>query len=67
MFQDNIYCHVVSGLGAGLFAVICGSPVDVVKSRMMGAACYIAESPLGVLREACFCLFFSCSSSCQSI
>jgi solute carrier family 25 uncoupling protein 8/9 len=54
MFQDNIYCHVVSGLGAGLFAVICGSPVDVVKSRMMGAACYIAESPLGVLREACF-------------
>lgn len=36
MFQDNIYCHVTSGLGAGLFAVICGSPVDVVKSRMMG-------------------------------
>ncbi|KAL4436080.1 hypothetical protein ABPG77_005528 [Micractinium sp. CCAP 211/92] len=38
MFQDNVYCHITSGLGAGLFAVICGSPVDVVKSRMMGAA-----------------------------
>ena len=37
MFQDNVYCHITSGLGAGLFAVICGSPVDVVKSRMMGA------------------------------
>ncbi len=37
MFLDNVYCHITSGLGAGLFAVICGSPVDVVKSRMMGA------------------------------
>ena len=36
LFQDNIACHVASGLGAGLFAVLCGSPVDVVKSRMMG-------------------------------
>ena len=36
IFDDNVYCHVTSGLGAGLFAVICGSPVDVVKSRMMG-------------------------------
>lgn len=35
--DDNAYCHILSGLGAGFFAVICGSPVDVVKSRMMGA------------------------------
>jgi hypothetical protein len=35
LFQDNVYCHITSGLGAGLFAVLCGSPVDVVKSRMM--------------------------------
>ena len=34
---DNVYCHILSGLGAGFFAVICGSPVDVVKSRLMGA------------------------------
>ena len=34
---DNVYCHIASGLGAGFFAVCVGSPVDVVKSRMMGA------------------------------
>jgi solute carrier family 25 uncoupling protein 8/9 len=38
LFQDNVYCHLASGLGAGLVAVCVGSPVDVVKSRMMGAA-----------------------------
>lgn len=32
---DNAYCHILSGLGAGFFAVVCGSPVDVVKSRLM--------------------------------
>jgi len=37
LMQDNIFCHIVSGLGAGFFAVCVGSPVDVVKSRMMGA------------------------------
>lgn len=36
LVDDNVYCHILSGLGAGFFAVICGSPVDVVKSRMMG-------------------------------
>lgn len=36
LFQDNILCHLVSGLGAGFCAVCCGSPVDVVKSRVMG-------------------------------
>ena len=36
VFKDDIYCHIVSGLGAGFFAVTIGSPVDVVKSRMMG-------------------------------
>lgn len=35
-FEDNVYCHLVSGLGAGFFAVCFGSPVDVVKSRLMG-------------------------------
>ena len=35
-FQDNVVCHLVSGLGAGFFAVCFGSPVDVVKSRLMG-------------------------------
>ncbi len=36
MFEDAMPCHLASGLGAGFFAVICGSPVDVVKSRLMG-------------------------------
>ncbi|KAK9822131.1 hypothetical protein WJX74_009601 [Apatococcus lobatus] len=36
MFKDNVLCHLVSGLGAGFVAVCVGSPVDVVKSRMMG-------------------------------
>lgn len=34
--EDGVPVHVASGLGAGFFAVVCGSPVDVVKSRMMG-------------------------------
>jgi len=35
-FQDNSVTHVLSGLGAGFVAVCVGSPVDVVKSRVMG-------------------------------
>ena len=37
MFTDSLPTHVVAGLGAGFLAVCVGSPVDVVKSRMMGA------------------------------
>ncbi|KAI3754307.1 hypothetical protein L1987_54089 [Smallanthus sonchifolius] len=32
--------HIVSGLGAGFVAVCVGSPVDVVKLRMMGDPSY---------------------------
>ncbi|KAI4305138.1 hypothetical protein L6164_028524 [Bauhinia variegata] len=39
-FMDNVFTHLVAGLGAGLFAVFIGSPVDVVKSRMMGDSTY---------------------------
>ncbi|KAM7255234.1 hypothetical protein ACFE04_020475 [Oxalis oulophora] len=46
-FTDNVFTHLLAGLGAGFFAVCIGSPVDVVlcslafelsmvKSRMMG-------------------------------
>lgn len=34
---DNVVTHIASGLAAGFAAVCVGSPVDVVKSRMMGA------------------------------
>ena len=36
IFKDNVVTHILSGLGAGFFAVCLGSPVDVVKSRVMG-------------------------------
>ncbi|KAK9290107.1 hypothetical protein L1049_008271 [Liquidambar formosana] len=39
-FKDDAITHLFSGLGAGFFAVCIGSPVDVVKSRMMGDPTY---------------------------
>lgn len=39
-FTDNALTHMLAGLGAGFFAVCIGSPVDVVKSRMMGDSTY---------------------------
>ncbi|XP_051143527.1 mitochondrial uncoupling protein 2 isoform X2 [Andrographis paniculata] len=39
-FADNILTQLLAGLGAGFFAVCIGSPVDVVKSRMMGETVY---------------------------
>ncbi|KAJ7964106.1 putative Mitochondrial uncoupling protein [Quillaja saponaria] len=39
-FIDNVFTHILAGLAAGLFAVCIGSPVDVVKSRMMGDSTY---------------------------
>ncbi|RYR72676.1 hypothetical protein Ahy_A02g006903 isoform E [Arachis hypogaea] len=39
-FSDNVVTHLLSGLGGGCFAVCIGSPVDVVKSRMMGDSSY---------------------------
>lgn len=37
LFKDNVYCHLAASTGAGFLAVCFGSPVDVIKSRMMGA------------------------------
>ncbi|KAK6145296.1 hypothetical protein DH2020_022116 [Rehmannia glutinosa] len=39
-FTDNVLTHILAGLGAGFFAVCIGSPLDVVKSRMMGDSVY---------------------------
>lgn len=36
-FDDNIFTHICSGLGAGLAATLLGSPVDVIKTRVMSA------------------------------
>ena len=34
--EDGVLTHLLSGLGAGFVACCVGSPVDVVKSRVMG-------------------------------
>ncbi|KAK0606253.1 hypothetical protein LWI29_035695 [Acer saccharum] len=39
-FTDSVLTQLLAGLGAGLFAVCIGSPIDVVKSRMMGDSAY---------------------------
>ncbi|TXG64250.1 hypothetical protein EZV62_011244 [Acer yangbiense] len=39
-FTDNVVTHLFAGLGAGFFVVCIGSPVDVVKSKMIGDAVY---------------------------
>ncbi|KAL3750574.1 hypothetical protein ACJRO7_011554 [Eucalyptus globulus] len=39
-FIDNVFTQLLAGLGAGFFAVCIGSPIDVVKSRMMGDSTY---------------------------
>lgn len=39
-FTNNALTHLFAGLGAGFFAVCIGSPLDVVKSRMMGDSIY---------------------------
>ena len=36
--RDGIGAHILSGLSAGLAATLLGSPVDVVKTRVMNAA-----------------------------
>lgn len=35
--SDGVPCHLAAGFGAGFVATCVGSPVDVVKSRIMGA------------------------------
>lgn len=35
--NDNVPCHLTSGFLAGFCAVLCGSPVDVMKTRIMNA------------------------------
>ncbi|KAF2535301.1 hypothetical protein F2Q70_00005481 [Brassica cretica] len=39
-FGDSVLTHLLASLAAGFFAVCIGSPVDVVKSRMMGDSTY---------------------------
>jgi len=43
-FTDNVFTHILAGLGAGVFAVCIGSPVDVVCSANSGYAHYQVPS-----------------------
>ena len=36
-FEDNTITHIASGLAAGLAATLLGSPVDVIKTRVMAS------------------------------
>ena len=35
LFGDTLACHLASSVCAGFCSTVCGSPFDVVKSRMM--------------------------------
>lgn len=35
--EDNVFCHIVSSSCAGFMACTVGSPVDVIKTRVMNA------------------------------
>ena len=37
LLGDNIWCHFACGALAGFTAVLCGSPMDVMKTRIMNA------------------------------
>jgi len=47
--SDNIYCHFVCSAIAGFAAAVIGSPVDVVKTRIMGAKKGTGEAYTGVV------------------
>jgi hypothetical protein len=36
---DSTMLHFVCGLSAGFIAVVCASPVDVIKTRVMNVYC----------------------------
>ncbi len=38
--KDNIYCHFLCSAVAGFMATVIGSPVDVIKTRIMNADVY---------------------------
>lgn len=47
--NDNIYCHFVSSAIAGFVAAVVGSPVDVIKTRIMNANKLTGESYNGIV------------------
>lgn len=43
-FSDDVFTHILSGLGAGFFAVCIGSPVDVVRNLVSQYLFFLAST-----------------------
>ncbi|PHT72488.1 Mitochondrial uncoupling protein 2 [Capsicum annuum] len=68
-FTDSVLTHLLAGLGAGFFAVSIGSPVDLVKSRMMGDSVYrnTFDCFLRIFKCEVILLIHFCCSQCTVI
>lgn len=50
-FRDGLHVHVLSAFGAALNAVAVGSPVDVIKTRLMNKTPGQSQSFFGIVPE----------------
>lgn len=51
MLKDGVPCHILCACLAGLTACIVGSPVDVLKTRIMNAPKGMYSGPLDCLAK----------------
>lgn len=49
--KDGVGTHAISASLAGIVAVICGSPVDVLKTRMMNAPKGMYANPIDAVMQ----------------
>jgi len=54
LFQDGIPCHIFCAAWSGLTAVIFGSPVDVLKTRIMQAPKGTYANPLDAFAKTLY-------------
>ena len=47
--KDGVMCHILCACGAGTTACVFGSPVDVLKTRVMNAPKGLYSSPIDCL------------------
>mgnify|MGYP002635091614 CR=1 FL=1 len=46
LLKDGIMCHIVCAASAGFTATVIGSPVDVLKTRIMSAPAGTYSNPM---------------------
>jgi len=51
---NNIWTHILCAFGAGFMAVLCGSPMDVIKTRLMNKTPGQSTSFVGIIPEILF-------------